>query len=65
VFSGAADDRGVVSPQLLQYTLAAGAHPETPERTDLTPHRIIVEKEGKKAEKEVPVDKAQEVAVQP
>jgi len=57
VFSGTADDKGLVSVPLSQYRRSAKG------KTFLTPHTVKVEKAGRKTEKTVTIDRKQEISV--
>ena len=59
VFSGKADEKGIVSIPLSQYKTCKK------ERTDYTPHTITVEKDGKTTTRTAMVDRTQEIEMRP
>jgi RNA polymerase sigma factor (sigma-70 family) len=64
VFSGEADQRGLVSAPLSQYVhKQKGSGSEASERLSFTPHNVRVEKGNSSVEKTVTVDRKQELEI--
>lgn len=63
VFAGAADAKGHASIRLLEYTGKSVGEAADAQKTRHTPHKVTVEKDGKRAEKDVVVDRKQTLEV--